>query len=146
MTIGNPDTPVASTSDVTTDQWTHVAATRTRATGIVLVFVNGVLEAAGTGNKNALAAAPTISFGGRPMRDFFVGLMADLRLWRTARSQSEIVANMHRRLQGNETGLVGYYRLDQKTGTAVHDSSASQDDAALDGAIWVTSDPPLCGH
>jgi hypothetical protein len=145
MTIGNPDTPVASTSKVTTDEWVHVAATRIRATGIVLVFVNGVLEAAGTGNTHSLAASPTISFGGRATRNFFVGSMADLRLWQTVRSQEQIVANMHRRLQGNEKGLVGYYRLDETTGSIAHDSSPSQNDATLDGAVWAPSDPPLCG-
>jgi hypothetical protein len=146
MTIGNPDTPVTSMSDVTTNQWVHVAATRTRATGVVLVFVNGTLEGAGTGNTHALAASPTISFGGRATRDFFVGLMADLRLWRIVRSQAEIVANMHRRLQGSETGLVGYYRFDEKAGSTAHDSSPSQNDATLDGGLWVTSDPPLCSR
>ncbi|HLZ08717.1 MAG TPA: LamG domain-containing protein, partial [Chloroflexota bacterium] len=146
MTTGNPDTPVTSTSDVTTNQWVHVVATRTRTTGIVLVFVNGTLEAAGTGNKNALAASATISFGGRAGRDFFVGQMADLRLWRTVRSQEQIVANMHRRMQGNDVGLVGYYRLDEMMGSAAHDSSPSQNHATLDGAIWAPSDPPLCGH
>jgi hypothetical protein len=146
MTTGNPDTAVTSTSNVTTDQWVHVAATRTRATGIVLVFVNGMLEAAGTGNTHALAASPTISFGGRATRDFFVGLMADLRLWRVVRSQGEILSNIHRRLQGNETGLVGYYRFDEKTGSTAHDSSSSQNHATLDGGLWVASDPPLCGR
>jgi hypothetical protein len=146
MTIGNPDTPVTSTSEVTTNQWIHVAATRTRATGIVLVFVNGVLEAAGTGNTHALASSPTISFGGRAGRDFFVGQMAELRLWRTVRSQESIVANMHRRMQGTEVGLVGYYRLDEKMGTTAHDSSPSHNDAMLDGAEWAPSDPPLCGQ
>jgi concanavalin A-like lectin/glucanase superfamily protein len=145
MTIGNPDTPVTSTSDVTTNQWTHVAATRARATGIVLVYVNGVLEAAGTGNTHALASSTTISFGGRASRDFFVGQMADLRLWNTVRSQENIVANMHRRMLGTEKGLVGYYRLDEKMGTTAHDSSPSKNDATLDGAVWNPSDPPLCG-
>jgi hypothetical protein len=145
MTVGNPDTAVASTSDVTTNQWVHVAATRTRATGIVLVFVNGVLEGAGEGNTHTLSASPTVDIGGRANRDFFVGSMADIRLWRTVRSQEEIVANMHRRMQGTEMGLVGYYRLDEQTGTIAHDSSPSQNHATLDGAIWAPSDPPLCG-
>jgi hypothetical protein len=146
MTIGNPDTPVKSTSDVTTNQWVHVAATRTRASGIVLVFVNGVLEGVGTGNNHALAASTTMSFGGRASRDFFVGQMADLRLWRTVRSQAEIVANMHRRLAGNEAGLVGYYRLDEKSGSTAFDASPSQNHAMLEGPVaQVVSQPPLCG-
>ncbi len=147
MTIGNPDTPVQSTSNVTTNKWVHVAATRTRVTGLVLVFVNGVLEGVGTGNTNALSGSPTMSIGGRAGRDFFVGLMADLRIWSTARTQAEIADNMHRRLDGTEAGLVGYYRLDEAKGVIVRDASPSQNDAKLDTASApIGSDPPICGR
>jgi hypothetical protein len=146
MTIGNPDTPVQSTSDVTTNRWVHVAASRTRSTGVVLVYVNGVLEGVDTANTNALSASSVMTVGGRPDRDFFVGLMSDLRIWATTRTQAEITANMHRRLKGNEAGLVGYYRLDETAGGALHDSSSSNDDATLDSAgKTVRSDPPICG-
>jgi Concanavalin A-like lectin/glucanases superfamily len=147
MTIGNPDTSVRSTSDVTTNEWVHVAASRTRATGLVLVFVNGVLEASKTGNTNALSASTTMSIGGRAMRDFFVGQLADLRIWSTVRTQAEILDNMHHRLEGNEAGLVGYYRLDEGQGVTVKDSSSSQNDAMLDAAgASIGSNPPICGQ
>ncbi len=147
MTIGNPDTPVKSTSNVTTDQWVHVAATRTRATGIVLVFVDGVLEGAGTGNTNALSASATMSIGGRAGRDFFVGLMSDLRIWSMARTQADIVDNMHRRLQGDEAGLVGYYRLDDAAGSMVRDASPSRNHASLDTpGESASAKPPVCGQ
>jgi len=145
MSIGGPDTAATSTSDVVTNHWVHVAATRTRATGIVLVFVNGVVEGSAVGNNHSLGESTTITIGGRAERNFFVGLMAEVRLWRTVRTQSEIVANMHHRLKGNETGLVGYYRLDETSGSPAHDSSPSGNDAVLTGpAKWVSSDAPLC--
>jgi hypothetical protein len=147
LTIGNPDTPVKSTSNVTTDRWVHVAATRTRATGIVLVFVDGVLEGVGTGNTNSLAASPTMSIGGRADRDFFVGLMSDVRIWSTVRTPAEILDNMHRRLQGNEAGLVGYYRMDDDGTLSLLDASPSQNHATLaNPAEPTSSDPPVCGQ
>lgn len=147
MTIGNPDTPVRSTSNVTTDQWVHLAATRTRANGIVLVFVNGVLEGIGTGNTNTLTAAPSMTIGGRADRDFFAGQMSDLRIWSSVRSQAEILQNMHRRLEGNEAGLVGYYRFDEAGGAQAKDASPSQNNAVLDlpGAP-TAAEPPVCGQ
>jgi hypothetical protein len=145
LSVGNPDTPVRSTSRVTTNEWVHVAATRSRASGIVLVFVNGVLEGVGAGNTNELSAWPTINIGGRPGRNFFVGLMADLRIWATVRSQSQILDNMHRRLSGNEAGLVGYYRLDDDAGATLHDSSPRQNHATLNsGGARVEAEPPVC--
>lgn len=147
MTIGNPDTSVKSTRDVTTDTWVHVAATRTRASGLVLVFVDGVLEGAGTGNTNALSASRTMSIAGRADRDFFVGQLSELRIWATARSQAEILQNWHRRLEGNEAGLVGYYPLDDKTGSRLRDASASQNHAMLAAPNEpALADPPVCGQ
>jgi hypothetical protein len=145
MSIGGPDTAATSTSDVTTNHWVHVAATRTRATGIVLVFVNGVVEGSAVANNHSLGASTTINIGGRAGRNFYTGLMSEVRLWRTVRSQGEIVANMHRRLNGNDPGLVGYYRLDENSGASAHDSSPSANDAVFTGPVnWVTSDAPLC--
>lgn len=149
MTVGNPDTPVRSTSNVTTDQWVHLAATRTRATGIVLVFVNGVLEGIGTGNTNTLTASPSMTIGGRADRDFFAGQMSDLRIWSIVRTQAEILQNMHHRLEGNEVGLVGYYRLDDASGTQARfkDASPSQNHAALDlPGTPIAAEPPVCGQ
>jgi len=144
-TIGGPDTSVTSTSTVVTNHWVHVAGTRSRATGIVLVFVNGVLEASAVANKNSLGQATEISLGGRSGRNFYVGLMAEVRLWRSVRTEAEIVANMQRRLSGKESGLVGYYRLDETSGTTAHDSSPSGNDAMLMGPVkWVPTDGLLC--
>ena len=42
---------------------------------------------------------------------FFDGFISDLRIWNYARTQSEIQADMHKRLTGNEPGLVGYWPL-----------------------------------
>lgn len=145
LSTGGPDTQAVGTSKLTTDQWLHVAATRSKATGIMLVYVNGVLEASAVGNKNSLVDAPTITIGGRSARNFYTGLLAEVRLWSLVRSQSELVANMHHRLDGNEAGLVGYYRMDEGGGATLQDSSASGNDAALTGsASYVESDPPLC--
>jgi hypothetical protein len=145
MTIGNPDTPVESTTSVTTNRWIHVAASRNHATGIVLVYIDGTLEGSGTGNTRPLSASPTMSFGGRAKRDFFVGQMSEIRMWGVVRSQAEIVANMHRRLSGSEPGLVDYYRLDEISGTIAHDATATHNDATLEGqTTWVVADPPVC--
>jgi hypothetical protein len=97
------------------------------------------------GNTNALGDSPTISIGGRAGRNFYTGLMSELRLWRTARTQSELVANMRRRLNGDEPGLAGYYRFDDGAGSNAHDASPSGNDAAFVGPVgWASSTLPFC--
>ena len=145
MSVGGPDTPATSASKVTTGKWVHVAATREQSNGIVLVFVDGVLEGSAVGNVNALSDAPSISVGGRANRNFYTGLMSELRLWSTVRTQSEIVAHMRERLNGDEPGLVGYYRLDEGAGTTAHDASPSGNDIVFTGPVsWADSDAPFC--
>jgi hypothetical protein len=145
FSVGMPDTPAISTTAVTTGKWLHVAATRNRTTGILMVFVNGVLEGSAVGSTQALADEPSIQIGGRPGRNFYSGSMSDLRIWSLVRSQSEILSNMRHRLSGGEPGLVGYYRLDEQDGLVAHDSAAGHHDAALSGSpVWRQESSPFC--
>ena len=147
ISVGGPDTAATSTSDVTSDQWLHVAVSRKRGDGVLLVFVDGVLEGSAVGNNHALDQSPTITLAGRAGRNFYTGLMADVRVWATVRTQAQILANMHRRLSGNEEGLVGYYRLDDGSAAAsARDFSPRDNGAVLTGSMaWPVSDVPLCG-
>ena len=59
---------------------------------------------------------------------------------------------MNQRLTGTETGLVGYYRFDEGSGTTTADISPTHvaatffgGDAGSAGApTWVMSDAPVC--
>ena len=42
---------------------------------------------------------------------YWDGEISDARIWNIARTQSEIQADMHKRLTGNEPGLVGYWPM-----------------------------------
>jgi hypothetical protein len=105
-----------------------------------------VFESSTVGNDHTSEQSATISIGGRADRNFYNGLMAEVRLWKTVRSQAQLVANMHHRLNGNEDGLVGYYRFDDhNAGASAHDSSPSANDALFTGPVtWQRSDVPLC--
>ena len=133
--VGNPDMTVEGTSNVTTGQWVHVAATRTRSTGRISVIVNGVLEnSIAATNTGALNAPTTIALGGNDVdRFYFTGLMDEVRIWNVARSAATIAADMHRRLSGTEAGLVGYWRLDETSGNVALDASPSNKSAVFVG-------------
>jgi len=69
--------------------------------------------------------------------------MDDVRIWNAARTETEIRENMCKTLIGNETGLVAYYRMDQKDGTILYDQTAN----AINGTLsnmdpatdWISS-------
>jgi uncharacterized protein YjbI with pentapeptide repeats len=45
--------------------------------------------------------------------NYFIGSLCELRIWNVARTSSQIYQNFRRILNGNETGLVAYLRLNQ---------------------------------
>ena len=44
------------------------------------------------------------------------GKIDEIRIWNIVRTESEIRQNMNRHLNGNEPGLVAYYRMDEGKG------------------------------
>src|SRR5205814_535730 len=71
-------------------------------------------------------------------------LFDEVRIWNVARTQNQIQAFMHRSLAGNETGLLGYWRMDEGTGTALSDASGHGQTATMfGGTTWSNSTAPL---
>lgn len=75
----------------------------------------------------------------------FFGLMDELRIWNVGRSAKEIVANMNLEIKGNYNGLVGYWKMDEGTGTTTADSSGNGNKGTLvNSPKWeVPSTTPL---
>lgn len=74
---------------------------------------------------------------------FFDGRIAEVRIWDHRRSKADLLAAMHSRLAGNETGLVGYWPLNDGSGDIVADSSVNGRSGAMQGAAhWVMDEPP----
>jgi len=144
--VGNPDTTIMSTTAVNTGQWIHVAATRKMATGAIQVFVNGTMEASATVAQTAsLTASASLTLGANTIDGrYYTCTMDEVRIWSVVRTQAEISANMHKRMQGNEANLAGYYRFDQPGSDSATDLSPKMGDATMVGADSVVSDAPIC--
>lgn len=76
---------------------------------------------------------------GRNLNDaHFAGLIAELRIWEGAVSESAIAAGRHRRLTGREPGLAGYWPLTENRYSQLFDLTANRNDGAMGGAEFVT--------
>ena len=62
---------------------------------------------------------------------FFQGSIDEVRLWNVARSDADIKANMTKKLIGNESGLVGYWRFDETSGTLMNDETSNNNDGTM---------------
>jgi hypothetical protein len=139
---------------IVADTWTHIALVQDGVD--VNIYVNGLLA-----NGVSDATIPSISnptnasigayIHPTSSSSYFPGLIDDVRIYDRALSAEEIVANMHTRLAGDESGLVGYWDFDEGGGQVVYDLSSNGNDGQLGSTpdadssdpAWVDSDAPI---
>jgi hypothetical protein len=128
----------ATASDVlTAGNWYHVAVVRQGLSA--KMFVNGVdkTETAGSHIGPAYSATRNATIGTSYLPEAFQGIISEVRVWNYTRSESEIKADMSSELTGTEEGLVGYWKLNEGSGTTAHDSTANNNTGTLYGnPVW----------
>lgn len=87
---GNPDTSVSGATPINTGNWVHVAVSRS-ATGQIKLYVNGTLDATGSGGTTVPSANPRINIGGNTLDGrYFKGSIDDVRIYSRVLSEVEI--------------------------------------------------------
>ncbi|GDZ94994.1 hypothetical protein PA905_31740 [Planktothrix agardhii CCAP 1459/11A] len=102
----------------TDGSWHHIAMTWKRNTTNGFVsYLDGVLVAKKNSSNVSLsapAAGTGICIGSyNGSGEFSKGKIAEVRIWKVARTQAEIQGNMYERLTGKEANLVAYYPLNE---------------------------------
>ncbi|MFV0597952.1 Ig-like domain-containing protein [Shewanella sp.] len=113
--------------------WYHIAVVFDNGTWDF--YVDGVAQGINVLDQGAINVVPdyagfsvtNLLFGmqNHPSVDDFVGSIDDIRLWSSARTQTQIQNNRSMELVGNETGLLGYWKLNETSGTTVNDSQTN---------------------
>lgn len=127
------------------NEWHHIAFTWNRKKAIVCTYIDG--QPAETTQKFAgmlgIPSQQALNIGRNALHDgYFHGQISEVRIWKRVRSQEEIEQGMKQRLDGSETGLVGYWPMDDK-GAIVKDRSGGDRNATIRGATWETAEVPL---
>jgi VCBS repeat-containing protein len=117
--------------------WTHWAGSYDAGTNTRVLYKNGAEVARDTASGDyAGSGAFTIGadIGGA---NAFGGRVDEVRVWNGVRTAGEIHDNAQHVLAGTESGLAGYWRFDETTGTTVADSSVNNLVGVLSGgAAW----------
>lgn len=124
-------------------QWMHLAMTYNNTAlklirnGTEVASVNYTGDMDTDGNSVVIGSAPKIG----PFA--FGGLISDVRLWNIARSAATINAQKSQRLVGNESGLVGYWPLNEGHGRVAASlvGSPGKDGASQNCDIWTPQVP-----
>jgi len=71
------------------------------------------------------------------------GCLAEIRIWRTARTETQVKSDMSQTFTGDEPGLMDYWRFAEGSGTTAADSSGHGFIGTLTGdASWSKEIPP----
>ncbi|MES2763172.1 MAG: LamG-like jellyroll fold domain-containing protein, partial [Bacteroidota bacterium] len=140
---GNTLHQLSSANVLTLNAWNHVAATFNN--GVTTLYVNGIAVGNSTAPFTSIPSCTnTTTFGEDPTigaLEYFNGKMDDIRIWTTARTQSEIAGNMNNCLIGNESGLKNYFKLSENAGSTVTDlvtGSIGNMSGMTPATAWVT--------
>lgn len=118
-------------------KWHHVMGTKSGTS--IRMYVDGVQVVAATlsatpvtGTANILVANSTAGASSNAS----AGPMCEFRMWNTERTLTQIRDNLAKQLVGNESGLVGYWRFDERTGTSLDDLTTTNNNGTVSGAAW----------
>ena len=100
---------VEDTAKVKVGQWTHVAGTYDG--NLVKLYINGIMVHSLPLSINIGTGSTGLYVGGAS-GGYFKGLIDDVRLWNSTRTESDIHSYKDSTLVGNESGLAGYWPLD----------------------------------
>ena len=123
--------------------WSHYALVKSGTT--ITFYLNG-LQAYSNSSFPATLTANTQNLwlaGRSGENQYFAGYLDEVRIWNTARTQSEIRTHLfNQNLSNGSTGLVAYYRMNEGSGSST--ASASTNTTGLSGTLvnspaWVNS-------
>ena len=129
--------------------WTHLAGTYDGS--MAKLYKDGVIvdSLARSGNVNYDNVAFTELLIGKfkdveVIGDFeyFDGQVSEVRLWNIVRSQADISGFRSWTLNGNEAGLVGYWKMAEGSGTLLADETVNNSNGTCLATAWINNAPP----
>jgi hypothetical protein len=144
---GVTQTIVHSKATLPNSQWRHVAATfdGNNTTGTVKLYINGAIDTTVASALTPMNSTQPLAFGreGNFAGGLFNGVIDEVRLWKVARTATELATFSTKNLVGNELGLVGYWQFNEGTGDVVFDRTARGNKGRLGVAVGVDAWDPV---
>jgi len=143
---GNPHNVYSNSSTWQAGVWHHLACVINPSAGMEM-YVDGQKQTSTYGYTSPTdnrTEITTVGCWGDLNDRFFNGAIDEIRFWNRALTQSEIQQKMCLRLSpAAENGLVGYWTLDEGTGTIVYDSTINCYNGSIYGATY-NADNSFC--
>jgi len=117
---------------MSTGTWYHLAGVYDGSS--MKIYINGILQNTVNGVTGDIdASTGTLLFGENPQftGNYFNGVIDEVRIWTVARTEAEIQSTMGVELTGSETGLAGYWKFNEGTGTSTADATGNGNNGTL---------------
>ena len=146
FTAGSYDIDLRAEDVVEAGRKYHVAGVFDLDAAKAYLYVDGNLVASSSvSNAGGMKSTDAPLYIGASKADASVdenlqGNLDDVRIWSTARTQTEIISTMNSRLSGTEPGLTAYWNFDQGKTASVVDRAGKGHAAAVAGdPVWIES-------
>ncbi len=124
------------------NEWQHIAMTYDGATSEIHIYVNGI-------ERTAIHTAPSgpimnhsmweLQIGNDRTRSFpFDGRIDELRIWERAVTLDELTPAMSEYLEGDEEGLVAYFKMNEAHGDTLYDFTSNGHLGSIQNTVWVS--------
>ena len=124
----------------TNSVWVHVAWVK--AGNVSRFYRNGVLFAQRPAPTQFYLDPAGFSFG-RVGKSVWRGSLEQVKIWNTARTDTEVAQDQFRGIQGTEPGLGGAWNFDEGTGRIAGDTSRNRNQGMLTGTVAFTGEAPV---
>ncbi|MBN1338895.1 MAG: choice-of-anchor D domain-containing protein, partial [Bacteroidales bacterium] len=147
-TDGTGEEHLISNTAMNDGKWHHIAAVYNGS--VKYLYIDGRLDNMIVTSGNISANNYSVMFGENAQQTGrqFDGKMDEVRIWNTPLDAETIREHVHLSLQGNESGLVGYWQFNESSGGLLHDF-LNANHGILFGfsspACWIKSTIPLGG-
>lgn len=133
---------VVSTGSYNDELWHHYAVTYDNAK--MVLYVDGVTidSSAVTDSIPNLTEMVMARQALEVSAKYFDGYLDEMRIWNSARTYEQVGGTMNQTLQGDEYGLIHYWRINEGTGDLVSDATGNEVTGTVQGALW-SEDIPL---
>ena len=139
---------IFGTTDLRDNQWHHLAFVRDKVAEMLTLYIDGAIEKTHDtiGTDLSMNTTQRIGCDNRTTTmPNFHGRIEECRVWNVARSEQQIRESMHLSLIGTESGLAGYWQLNDSAGTQAVDIISGNVGSLvyLDNTDWVASTIPF---
>ena len=123
--------------DTSLSDWNHVAIVYSNNTPSL--YLNGQFIKTGLTSTGIVHPSVVSLGGGDTGYGTFQGSLDEVRIWDTARTQTQIQNNLYSQLNGNEAGLIGHYNFNESSGNIAEDGTINNNDGEIVGPVRIDS-------